>query len=99
MKEIAQRLYGGHANFLMMKRYGISKAEFQAMVDAQGGLCAICRTRRAKHLDHDHSTQTTRAALCFPCNRGLGKFRDDPEIIRRAIAYLRNDFGRAIERN
>ena len=89
MKEIAERLYGGNANFLMMKRYGITKAEFRAVVDAQGGLCAICSIRPAKHLDHDHATGKNRAALCFSCNRGLGKFGDNPEFIRRAQAYLR----------
>jgi hypothetical protein len=41
MREIKERLYGSEANYLMVKRYGITMAEFQAMVDAQGGLCAI----------------------------------------------------------
>ncbi|MGH2812844.1 MAG: endonuclease VII domain-containing protein [Actinomycetota bacterium] len=57
--------------------------------EAQQGLCALCRERPARHVDHLHETGTIRGVLCFSCNRGLGKFGDDPEVIRSAIAYLR----------
>ena len=55
---------------------------------AQGGLCAICRQAPAVHVDHDHATGTVRGLLCFPCNAAIGHLRDDPQIMRRAAAYL-----------
>ncbi|MEX2551612.1 MAG: endonuclease VII domain-containing protein [Actinomycetota bacterium] len=88
MKEIAQRLYGGNANFLRIRRYGIDTKAFQEMIQNQNGKCALCLTKPAKHLDHDHGSGKVRAVLCFSCNRGLGKFEDNPLVIRHAIAYL-----------
>lgn len=88
MKEISDRLYGGHAAYLVKLRYGITAEEKARLIAEQDGLCAICRERPAKHVDHDHASGAIRGILCFSCNRGLGKFRDDPHIIRRAIQYL-----------
>lgn len=88
MREIAERLYGGHRNFLMMKRYGIDVATFENMVEAQGGLCALCRNRHAKHVDHDHATGRVRAILCFKCNNGLGKLQDRPDRVAAAMDYI-----------
>ena len=39
-------------------------------------------------LDHCHETGEFRGFLCHNCNTGLGKFKDDPEILLNAIAYL-----------
>jgi len=45
-------------------------------------------------IDHDHKTEKFRGWLCHNCNRGLGVFDDDIEILYRAIDYLRgNDNG------
>lgn len=75
--------------------YGITPEEFDAMLAAQGGVCAICRrTDRDRrgfrpHVDHNHATGRVRAILCGPCNRGLGQFGDDLDLIERAVQYLR----------
>lgn len=58
------------------------------MLAAQGGLCAVCQEALAVHVDHDHATGAVRDLLCFNCNGGLGQFRDDPELLRAAAAYV-----------
>jgi hypothetical protein len=65
-----------------------------------GGLCDLCRheetalarrdtgEKRALQQDHDHKTGTLRGRICLDCNRGLGAFKDDPELMRRAAEYV-----------
>ena len=88
MRDYADKLYGGHKNFLLQRRYGITEADLNRMIEAQSGLCAICRTQAAKHVDHCHATGKVRGILCFNCNGGLGRFAEDPAVMRRAIEYL-----------
>lgn len=80
---------GGARGYHLKRRYGISAAEAAAIVEAQGGLCAICRERPAAHIDHDHATGAVRGALCFTCNVGLGNFRDREDLLLKAFDYLR----------
>ncbi len=73
--------------------YGLEPGQFDAMLAAQGGGCAICHEPassdgRGLHVDHDHETGRVRGLLCNSCNHGLGKFRDDPALLRAAIKYL-----------
>jgi hypothetical protein len=79
------------------KKFGIEPAEYDRMLEAQGGVCAICqgicgitRTggRRALALDHNHATGAVRGILCSACNTALGMFGDSPDVLTRAIAYL-----------
>ncbi|MGW7450843.1 endonuclease VII domain-containing protein [Streptomyces sp. NPDC054787] len=58
------------------------------MIAAQGGTCLLCRTAPAEHVDHDHQTGKVRGVLCFSCNAALGQFKDRPDVIRRAAAYV-----------
>jgi Recombination endonuclease VII len=81
-------LYGGSRHYHLTRRYGISAARAQELIDAQGGVCAICRERAPDHVDHDHATGQVRGMLCLPCNTGLGHFNDDVEVMAKAIDYL-----------
>ena len=80
--------------YVLRGTYRLSVAEYDALLAAQNGGCAICGeaetgARSSKlHIDHDHATGKVRALLCNHCNRGLGGFRDDPDRLRRAILYL-----------
>lgn len=82
------RNHGSTREYHLRRRYGITGAEVDAMIEAQGGVCAICQEREPKHVDHDHMTGTVRGVLCFCCNQGLGNFRDRQDILRAAIDYL-----------
>ena len=80
----------------MGRRYGISAEEADLMLAEQNGLCAICRTAAAVHVDHDHETGAVRSLLCFNCNGGLGQFRDDPAVLRAAADYVEEHRDRAL---
>lgn len=71
--------------------YGFTKQELEALL-AQHEVCAICLTadwsRKGPQVDHDHSTGAVRGVLCGNCNQGLGRFKDDPTRLLRAVAYL-----------
>ena len=76
----------------LRKTYGVSLAEFEAMLATQDARCAICRADdpgKTWCVDHDHASGRVRQILCWNCNVGLGHFRDNPEILAAAIAYLR----------
>jgi hypothetical protein len=73
-----------------LKPYGLSIADYDAMLLSQGGLCAICRGPfvGSGHVDHCHPTKRVRGILCIPCNLGIGHLKEGKAIMERAIAYL-----------
>lgn len=72
--------------------------EMAAMLEAQGGRCAICErliayepgdgTVKNAHLDHCHTNGRVRGWLCSPCNRALGMLGDNADTLRRAADYI-----------
>ncbi|GHA88503.1 recombination endonuclease VII [Streptomyces tendae] len=70
------------------RKYGLAPAELDAMIAEQQGVCCICLTARAEHVDHCRETGRVRGVLCFSCNAALGQFKDRPDAIRRAAAYV-----------
>jgi Recombination endonuclease VII len=74
----------------MKRRYGISRADYDALFERQGGVCAICRKRSKERLcvDHCHVTGMIRGLLCRKCNFGLGSLCDDQRALVAALAYL-----------
>lgn len=87
-RETVRRLHGNTRHYHLQQRYGISEAQLEAMKASQGGLCAICGTNPAVHVDHDHETGRVRAILCESCNGFLGAFADDRKLLEAAIQYL-----------
>lgn len=85
-------------NLDLKKYYGITLQEYEALLVAQNGVCAICGGKettkdkdgapRRMPVDHCHTTGRIRGLLCTQCNRGLGMFSDSPERLRAAANYL-----------
>ncbi len=80
-------------NYILKKWYGISLADYKAMLSAQGDSCACCGTKtpgkKPFAVDHCHKSGAVRALLCTNCNAGLGLFKDNIERLLQAVAYLR----------
>lgn len=81
----------------LLRKYGITHADYESMLAAQGGGCAICgatppeqaaKYRTFLHVDHCHDTGRVRGLLCGEHNLMLGRFNDDPILLRRAADYL-----------
>ncbi len=78
------------------KRYYNSTIEqYVELLEQQNNKCAICGTVKPGGVhktfflvDHDHKTDKVRGLLCHNCNSGLGHFKDNPEFLASAIAYI-----------
>lgn len=74
--------------------YSITLESYNAVLAAQGGVCAICRTHKRTtrsgrlFVDHNHQTGEVRALLCHGCNMALGFLCDNADMLRRSAAYL-----------
>lgn len=87
-RETVKRLYGNTRHYHLTRRYGISAAEVDELIQQQGGLCAICGEERATQVDHDHQKGIVRGILCDGCNGGLSAFDEDDDLLERAEKYL-----------
>lgn len=94
----------GAFNAHLLRKYGISRGQYDALLKWQNGVCKICqgpptgKTKRGAavrlDVDHDHVTGHVRGLLCHPCNMMLGSARDRVEVLRAAILYLEQARGR-----
>lgn len=80
-----------------MKKFGITVAEYFRMHNEQSGMCACCGVQETMTrdgitlwlaVDHCHLTGAVRGLLCGNCNNGIGRFKEDPILLRNAAAYL-----------
>lgn len=83
-----------------VRKYGMTPAEVDQMLESQGNACAICNHTERKEkmfpmIDHCHKTGAVRGILCSRCNMAIGLMRDSPDLLRKAIDYLlsRGSFG------
>jgi hypothetical protein len=85
----------------MRAKYGIDREQYEALVEAQGNACAICKkpekemdgqrgTPLRLSVDHDHETGKVRGLLCRQCNIGIGRLKESVEILQNAIDYLKS---------
>lgn len=75
------------------EKYGITIDEYNFLLEKQRGVCSLCslperfRNRRLA-VDHCHTTGRVRGLLCQDCNTALGKFKENIEVLGKAIKYL-----------
>lgn len=84
-----------------LKKYGLTQAAYENMLEQQGYKCKICAvhfkdapgvgasTKGVLCVDHDHTTNKVRGLLCSRCNTGLGLFSDNISNLKNAILYLK----------
>lgn len=86
-----------HKSAYLKRNYGITIDQYNHMLSCQNGCCAICGRAEANEIkgkvvalavDHCHKTGAIRALLCSNCNRALGLFNDDPELLAKARSYV-----------
>ena len=84
--------------------FGITPKQYNNLLLVQGGGCAICgkagnktqKKRGRLDVDHSHDSNLVRGLLCNACNRGLGNFMDNQDLLLKAAKYLENS-GRALQ--
>lgn len=92
-----------HRNIHLEHKYGITTEDYFNLLKKQKGVCKICGNPPSKkdhrknkegmyylHVDHDHITNEIRGLLCNNCNKGLGSFKDNIELLDKAKQYLLN---------
>lgn len=75
--------------YRMKYKYGINPEQLEHMLENQDFKCAICKSYLTKPcVDHNHETGEVRGLLCDSCNQGLGRFKDDYDLLVAAAKYL-----------
>lgn len=85
--------------YKLKDRYGITPEQYVELFSNQNGRCDICKKEEtARHnrskkvqklaVDHCHLTGKVRGLLCQDCNRGIAKFHENIDSLKKAIAYL-----------
>tara|TARA_R110000744_G_scaffold336996_1_gene442270 strand:+ start:296 stop:640 length:345 start_codon:yes stop_codon:yes gene_type:complete len=78
------------ARYMRSYKFGITEEQLVELLKTKR--CELCDNELTiQHIDHCHKTGKIRGVLCNGCNTGLGKFKDDVELMRKAIRYLELD--------
>ena len=82
----------------LKKRYNITPEQYEETLKFQNYCCAICGKDIANNIrggipvalsvDHCHKSGSLRDLLCYSCNSGLGQFKDNTELLLKAVDYL-----------
>ena len=80
-------------NAYLLRTYHITLAFFDQLRAFQDYKCASCRRpenmfRTGMAVDHNHKTGEVRGLLCWSCNRLLGRFLDDDNLLLGMAHYI-----------
>ena len=78
----------------LRRKYGLTLAQYNRMLKAQGGVCKLCGRppqKLALAVDHDHKTKRVRGLLCFTCNH-FHVAKNTAETARRMVPYLESSY-------
>jgi len=83
-------------NNRLKQSYGVTLEEYNRILGAQAGVCAICKlppsgaykSAMSLNIDHCHTTGKIRGLLCNKCNSGIGFFQESVELTAKATEYL-----------
>jgi hypothetical protein len=74
--------------------YNITLKDYNNIFKKQEGKCSICSKHQSEFVkrlavDHNHITGKVRGLLCPKCNKGMGLFNEDIDLILKVIDYLK----------
>ena len=77
----------------LMRVYGITPDDYNALFLNQNGCCAICGIHQSElkkklGIDHNHETGEIRGLLCIRCNTAIGLMGESVERFKGAIKYI-----------
>ncbi len=100
-EDLGQEFRDTQKNYWLKSTYGITIEDYNRMLEAQSGVCAICEnppTGTMKKgskivpmvlaVDHDHNTNIVRSLLCLNCNTGIGGLKENPAFLRKAADMI-----------
>lgn len=91
-----------YRNAYLKTRFGIGLAEYNTLLEKQGGVCAACKKAEDSRspsgvglkrlaVDHCHKTGKVRGLLCARCNTVVGQAREDMGILLALLDYLKQN--------
>ncbi len=93
--------YESMRQWMLAKKYGLTLEEFRSLLNKQKGKCKICGAisnqwwtnefNGGLHIDHHHLCGGVRGLLCSRCNTAIGLMSEDPDILKKAIKYLKGN--------
>jgi hypothetical protein len=99
--ERAQILKEQNLDRHLRKIYGISLEDYNNIHLHQLGRCRLCDnpcpSGKRLAVDHCHSTGKVRGLLCVNCNTALGSFKDNLELLKKAVKYLTGELQDEVE--
>ena len=77
----------------LKNKYGITEQELIDLMEKSNYGCFICGKKhddkQKLNIDHCHKTGKIRGLLCWDCNIGISKFKDNSTLMERAASYVR----------